>query len=95
MFQVSQPYKGFCPHPKHFIVNCEQNIVKYAGKCGGKCNFYIKYFDNADRPYPKGTSASCPFDQQQNMLQPTTEYFIKVCIFCCHDQQQNADTTNN
>ena len=44
---------------------------------------------------PQCTSASCPFDQQQNMLQPTTEYFFKMCLFCCHDQQQNADTTNN
>ena len=24
----------------------------------------------------------------------TTEYFIKMCLFCCHDQQQNAYTTN-
>ena len=23
---------GFCPDPKHFIVNFEQNIVKYAEK---------------------------------------------------------------
>ena len=29
---------------------------------------------------------SCPFDEQQNMLRPTTEYFIKMCLFCCHDQ---------
>ena len=29
------------------------------------------------------------------MLQPTTEYFIKTCLFCCHNQQQIADTTNN
>ena len=32
VFQVSRPYLGFCPDPKHFIVNCEQNIVKYAEK---------------------------------------------------------------
>ena len=25
---------GFCPDPKYFIVNCEQNIVKYAEKMG-------------------------------------------------------------
>ena len=25
--QVSLPYQGFCPDPKHFIVNYEQNIV--------------------------------------------------------------------
>ena len=43
----------------------------------------------------QGTSVSCPFDQQQNMLWPTIEYFIKTCLFCCHDQQQNADTSNN
>ena len=43
----------------------------------------------------QGTSASCPFNQQQNMLRPTTEYFIKTCLFCCHNQQQNADRTNN
>ena len=36
MFQVSRPYLGFCPDLKHFIVNSEQNIVKYA---------------DADRPY--------------------------------------------
>ena len=32
VFQVSRPYLGFCPDPKHFIVNCEQNVVKFAGK---------------------------------------------------------------
>ena len=55
VFQVSRPYLGFCPDPKHFIVNCEQNVVKFAEKCIEKCNFYIKYFDKikcyADRPY--------------------------------------------
>ena len=34
VFQVSQPYLGFCPDPKHFIVNCVQNIVKYAETWG-------------------------------------------------------------
>ena len=29
VFQVSQPYLCFCPDLKHFIVKCEQNIVKY------------------------------------------------------------------
>ena len=52
VFQVSRPYLGFCPDPKHFVVNCEQNVVKFAEKCIEKCNFYIKYFDkikcNAD-----------------------------------------------
>ena len=33
MFQVSLPYLGFCPDPKHFIVNCEQS-VKFAKKIG-------------------------------------------------------------
>ena len=28
VFQVSRPYLGFCLDPKHFIVNCEQNVVK-------------------------------------------------------------------
>ena len=55
VFQVSRPYLGFCPDPKHSIVNCEQNVVKFAEKCIEKCNFYIKYFDkikcNVDRPY--------------------------------------------
>ena len=58
MFLVSRPYLSFCPDPKHFIVNFEQNVVKFAekwGKCIEKCNFYIKYFDKikcyADRPY--------------------------------------------
>ena len=49
----------FLPDPKHFIVNYEPNVVKFAEKMGGdvlkKCNFYIKYFDKikcyADRPY--------------------------------------------
>ena len=41
VFQVSRPYLGFCPNPKHFKVNCEQNVVKFAKKC----NFCIKYFD--------------------------------------------------
>ena len=34
VFQVSRPYLGFCPDPKHFIVNCEQSVVKFAGKWG-------------------------------------------------------------
>ena len=58
MFQVSRPYLVFCPDPKIFIVNCEQNVVKLrknGGKCIEKCNFYTKYFDKikcyADRPY--------------------------------------------
>ena len=32
VFQVSRPYLGFYPDLKHFIVNCEQNVVKFAGK---------------------------------------------------------------
>ena len=43
--------------PKHFIVNCEENVIKFAGKWGKMfetCKFYVKYFDkikcNADRP---------------------------------------------
>ena len=54
VFQVSRPYIGFCPDPKHFIVNCEQNVVKYVEKCSEKCMFYIKYCDkinNANQPY--------------------------------------------
>ena len=39
----------FAPILKHFIVYCEQNVVKFAGKWGKmywkKCNFNIKYFD--------------------------------------------------
>ena len=35
VFQVSRPYIGFRPDPKHFIVNFEGNIVKYAEKMGG------------------------------------------------------------
>ena len=34
VFQFSRPYLGFFPDPEHFIVNCEQNIVKYAEKLG-------------------------------------------------------------
>ena len=34
VFQVSRPYLGFCPDPKHFIVNCEQNDLKFAGIWG-------------------------------------------------------------
>ena len=30
VFQVSRPYLGFCPDPKHFIVNFKENLVKYA-----------------------------------------------------------------
>ena len=58
VFQVSRHYLGFCPDPKHFIVNCEQilsNLLENWGKCIKKCNFYVKYFDKikcyADRPY--------------------------------------------
>ena len=35
VFQVSQPYLCFCPDPKHFIVDCEQNVVRFAEN-GGK-----------------------------------------------------------
>ena len=35
LFHVSQLYLGFCPHPKHFIVQYLQNIVKYGGGGGG------------------------------------------------------------
>ena len=34
VFQVSRPYLGFRPDPKHFIVNYEQNTVKYAENWG-------------------------------------------------------------
>ena len=34
VFQVSRLYLGFCPDPKHFIVNYEQNVVKFAEKWG-------------------------------------------------------------
>ena len=59
-FRIPRPYihVGFCPDPKYFIVNYEQNVVKLlknGGKCIEKCNFYMKYFDKikcyADRPY--------------------------------------------
>ena len=40
VFQFSRPYLGFYPDPKHFIVNCEQNVVKFMGKCIEKCNFW-------------------------------------------------------
>ena len=56
--QVSRPYQGFCPDPKHFIVNCGENVVKFAGKWGKmywKIQFYIKCFEKikcyAGRPY--------------------------------------------
>ena len=32
VFQVSRPYLGFCPDLKHFIVDYEQNVVKFAKK---------------------------------------------------------------
>ena len=47
VFQVSRPYLGFCPDPKHFIVNWEQNVVKFAGKWGKiywKMQFLYKIF---------------------------------------------------
>ena len=57
-FQVSQPYLGFCPDPKHFIVNFGENTVKMLknqGKYSEKYNIYTKYFCKitcyADRPY--------------------------------------------
>ena len=53
-------------------------------------HFWSNWYSNLFVTSAQGTSASCPFDQQLNMLQPTTEYFIKMCLFCCHDQQQNA-----
>ena len=47
MFQVSRPYLGFCSDPKHFIVNSEQNVVRFAGKWGKMCwkmQFLYKIF---------------------------------------------------
>ena len=47
VFQVSRPYLGFCPDPKHFIVSCEQNVIKFAGKWGKmywKMEFLYKTF---------------------------------------------------
>ena len=47
MSQVSRPYLGFCPDPKHFIANCEQNVFKFAGKWGKmywKMQFLYKIF---------------------------------------------------
>ena len=47
VFQVSQPNLGFCPDPKQFIVNCEQNVVICAGKLGKmywKMQFLYKIF---------------------------------------------------
>ena len=47
MFQVFRPYLGFSPDPKHFIVNSEQNVVKFAGKWGKmywKMQFLYKIF---------------------------------------------------
>ena len=42
VFQVSRPYLSFCPDPKHFIVNCEQNVVKFAEKWG-KMNWKMQF----------------------------------------------------
>ena len=42
VFQISRPSLGFCPDSKHFIVNCEQNVVKFPEKSIDKCDFYIK-----------------------------------------------------
>ena len=47
MFQVSPPHLGFYSDPKHFIVNCEQNVVKFAEKWGKmycKMQFLYKIF---------------------------------------------------
>ena len=47
VFRVSRPYLGFCHDPKHFIVNCEQNVVKSANKWGKmywKMQFLYKIF---------------------------------------------------
>ena len=42
VFQGSQPYLGFCPDPKHFIVNFVENTVKNAEK-SGKIKWKMKY----------------------------------------------------
>ena len=47
VFQVSRPYLGFCSDPKHLIVNCKQNVVKFAGKwwkMNWKMQFLYKIF---------------------------------------------------
>ena len=33
-FQVSRTYLGFCSDPKYFIVQYEQNVVRYVEKLG-------------------------------------------------------------
>ena len=64
---------GFRPDPKHFIVNFEQNIVKYAenmggggrgGVCGGEggmyseeCNIYINYVNKIKQVAQRATIA--------------------------------------
>ena len=47
VFRVSRHYLSFCPDPKHFIVNCEQNVVKFAEKwekMNWKMQFLYKIF---------------------------------------------------
>ena len=47
VFQVSRSYLGFCPDSKHFIVNCEQNVVNFGEKWGKmywKMQFLYKIF---------------------------------------------------
>ena len=52
VFQVAQPYQGFCFDPKYFIVNFEENIVNYAEKWGEmlwKMQYlYIKFWTNPE-----------------------------------------------
>ena len=49
LLEISRPYLYivFCPDPKHFIVNFEQNSVKYAEKWGREGGLVENFADQA------------------------------------------------
>ena len=64
VFQVSRPYLGFCLDPKHFTVNCEQNVVNSAEKWG--------------KMYWKMLFLYEIFQQNKMLCQPTIPSFFRA-----------------
>ena len=86
---------GQCPVDKH---NCHEWNIRMTGYCPKPvCLFVVVVVYRTQR----GTATKQLMHQlfvmtaPMSMPWPTTEYFIKLCLFCCQDQQQNADMTNN
>ena len=57
VFLVSRPYLGFCFDSKHFIVNCEQNIVKFFSELKSEKTHIFIFGLMAQEEHTHGTTA--------------------------------------